>query len=316
MADTGATSGGGESLRGMWLALGGYTLLLVMKLTAYFITHVGVLFAESMHSIADVLIVVFLLVAAYYSRRPRDEDYRFGYGRAQNIAALVAATIFISFTSLETLREAIPKLFAGGSEHYDNLSIALAVIAISIVVSAVPLWSILQEKRRGAAMRAQLVETINDLIALGAALIGTIFIIEGVPIADPIASIVVALVIAFNAVILWRENARDLMGRSPGPEYAQLIHDAAMSVPGVIDVHGLIAEVVGGQTHLSFHMCVAKGTLIEDADRIAHDVRDVVLAASPMTFLVIHTDPEGGIDGKGVDSADEWFSLEGGSQDA
>lgn len=286
-----AGSGKGAGTAGMWMALGGYTVLFGIKLAAFFYTHLGVMFAEAMHSTADMLIAAFLLVAAYLSRKPADSEYRFGYGRAQNIAALVAATIFISFTSLETLRESVPKLFAAPSEQAAALGVAITVLLVSIVISALPLIPLLRSKSRGAAEKAQLVEVVNDEIALVAALAGTVLVANGMPLADPIASIAVALVIAFNAVNLWRENAAGLMGRSPDDAFYDMVRETAMAVPGVLATHNVIAERVGEQTHLGMHIEVAAGTPIEDADRIADTVAALIDGKVEDIYVVVHTDP-------------------------
>jgi ferrous-iron efflux pump FieF len=282
--------GKGSGTSGMWLALGGYTVLFAIKLAAFFITHIGVMFAEAMHSTADMLIAGFLLVAAYMSRKPADAEYRFGYGRAQNIAALVAATIFISFTSLETLREAIPKLWQKPIET-GSFSVAIGVLAVSLVISALPLWPLLRAKKRGAAEKAQLVEVVNDEIALVAALGGTLLVSRGITIADPIASIVVALVIAFNAVNLWRENAAGLMGHSPEDDFYQMVREMAVSIPGVLATHSVIAERVGEQTHLGMHIEVAAGTPIEDADRKADELVKLLTEKVGDIYVVVHVDP-------------------------
>jgi ferrous-iron efflux pump FieF len=275
----------------MWLALAGYTVLFAGKLATYFVTHLGVMFAEAMHSMADMLIASFLLIAAYISSRPADSEYRFGYGRAQNIAALVAATIFISFTSFETLRESIPKLFQAPEGAHDNIGLAIGVILISIVISSLPIFAIMRQKKRGAASKAQLIEGINDEIALAAALVGIILVGKGFPMADPIASIVVALVIAFNAVMLWRENAALLMGASPGGEFYDKVDTIAFEVPGVLAVHNCIAEQVGSQIHLGLHVEVASGLTIEAADEIADTVHDRLCANFDDIWVVVHVDP-------------------------
>jgi ferrous-iron efflux pump FieF len=288
MAGTG-THGG---TRTMWLALAGYSALFVLKLIAYFYTHLGVMFAEAMHSTADMLISAFLLAAAYISARPADEEFRFGYGRAQNIAALVAATIFISFTSLETLREAIPKLFHPQQHGPEGLSIAVGVIIISIVISALPLTQMARSGSRGAAEKAQLLECVNDEIALAAALAGTLLVAKNVAIADPIASIVVALVIAFNALNLWRENATLLMGASPGKAFYDDVNRIAFSIPGVLEVHNVIAEQVGDQIHLGMHVEVQPGIVIEEADAIGDSVADAMRQAYDGIYVVVHVDPK------------------------
>ncbi len=291
-----AGGGKGSGTGGMWLALAGYTVLFGLKLAAFFWTHLGVMFAEAMHSTADMLIVGFLLIATYMSKKPADANYRFGYGRAQNIAALVAATIFISFTSFETLREAVPKLFeragaegavlAGGA-----FAIAIGVLLASIVVSGLPLIPLLRNKNRSAAEKAQLIEVFNDELALIAALIGTWFVKGGFALADPIASCVVAIIIAVNAVILWRENARTLMGESPEDEFYVMVRETALGVPGALATHGVIAEKTGEQIHLSMHVEVQRGTLIEAADAVADEVRNRLEAQVPDLYVIVHVDP-------------------------
>lgn len=282
----------GTDTRGMWIALAGYSVLFVGKLVAFFITHLGVMFAEAMHSMADMLITGFLLIAAWVSSRPADDDYRLGYGRAQNIAALVAATIFISFTSLETLRESIPKLFQPAEGAHEGIALAVGVIVVSLVISALPIVAILRQKERGAAAKAQLMEGFNDEIALVAALVGILLVAAGFPLADPIASIVVALVIAFNAVILWRENAALLMGASPEPAFYDRVREIAFSIPGVREVHNVIGEQNGEQIHLGMHVEVSRGITIEEADAIADAVHDAICAEYHDIWVIVHADPE------------------------
>jgi divalent metal cation (Fe/Co/Zn/Cd) transporter len=60
---------------------------------------------------------------------------------------------------------------------------------------------------------------INDELGLSAALIGTLFIVWDQPLADPIAAIIVATIIGYNAFGLFRENLSFLLGQSPGPEW-------------------------------------------------------------------------------------------------
>lgn len=285
--------GSNSSTRAMWIALAGYTVLFAGKLAAYFMTHLGVMFAEAMHSMADMLIATFLLIAAYISAKPADREFRFGYGRAQNIAALVAATIFISFTSFETLREAIPKLFKPVETNPEGFGLAIGVILVSLVISALPIITILRQKERGAATRAQLIEGINDEIALLAALVGIVFVWRGYPLADAIASIAVALVIAFNAVMLWRENATLLMGASPDEAFYARVNELTFQVPGVLAVHDVIAEQVGEQYHLALHVEVARGITIENADAIADAVHAVLDSSFDDIFVSVHVDPEG-----------------------
>jgi ferrous-iron efflux pump FieF len=260
-------------VRSLKVALGAYVVVLALKLVVYFMSGVMALLAEALHTLSDIFVSGFLLAAAYYSRRSADQEHMFGYGRAQNIAALVAATLFISFTSYKLYEESIPRLFTSEGASYQNLWLAIGVIVVSMIIAAVPLIQLYLQKTRGAAARAQFLESINDELGLVAALIGTLFIMWDMPIADPIASIVVATIIGYNGFKLFRENWSLLLGRSPGTEYLERLKVTALSVPGVQGVHDLRAEYIGPEVvHAGLHIEVERGTPIEEADRISEEV--------------------------------------------
>ena len=280
-----------QDVRGLRLALGVYVIIFALKLAVYLLSGVMALLAESLHTLSDILITGFLLVAALYSRKQADAIHMFGYGRAQNVAALVAATLFISFTSFELYKEAIPRLFAPPTTTYQNLPLVIVVVALSMAIAAAPLVKFVRQKTRGAAAKAQLAELFNDELGLLAALTGTLFILWGFPVADPIASIVVATIIAVNAIGLFRENLSFLLGRSPGKEFLAEVEREARSVPGVLGVHDLRAEFIGpGVVHAGMHIVVPRGTPIEEAARIADEVDARVHHGAQHGFCVIHVD--------------------------
>src|SRR5512137_3213026 len=119
--------------RSLYLTVGFYAIIVVIKLIAYFSTHVMALLAESFHTLSDLFISGFLLLALLWSRRGADKDHMFGHGRAQNVAALLAATLFLSFTSYKLYEEAIPKLIHPAKQVHENLPIAIGVLVVSML---------------------------------------------------------------------------------------------------------------------------------------------------------------------------------------
>jgi cation diffusion facilitator family transporter len=279
-------------IRGLWLALGVYLLIFGAKLAVYFLSGVMVLLAEALHTLSDIFISGFLLVAALYSRKQADATHMFGYGRAQNIAALVAATLFISFTSFELYREALPRLLWPEEAAYENLPLAVAVIVASMLFAAVPLIKLISQKTPGAAAKAQLIELFNDELGLLAALAGTLLIMWGYPLADPIGAVVVATIIAANAIGLLKENASLLLGRSPGPEFLAEVERIARSVPGVRGVRDLRAEYVGPDVvHAGMRIEVPRGLVIEEAARVAEEVHRRVHRDTHSGYCFIQIEP-------------------------
>jgi cation diffusion facilitator family transporter len=269
-----------------------YVVVFALKLSVYAVSGVMVILAEALHTLSDILISSFLLLATRWSRKKADADHMFGHGRAQNVAALVAATLFVSVTSLRLFEEAVPRLFRPEQATHRHLPLALGVIALSMAIAAAPLLGLWRQRSSGAVARAQFMELLNDQLGLAAALVGTLFVLWGKPIADPIASLVVGGVIALNALGLMRENSSFLLGRSPGPAFLAEVEELALSVDGVLGVHQLRAEQVGPDAvHVSMHITVRRGTPIEDADQAARSVAKLVHQKITPGYCVIHVDP-------------------------
>lgn len=96
-----------------------------------------------------------------------------------------------------------------------------------------------------------------------------------------------------NAAGLLRENLSLLVGRSPEPAALRQIEALALSVDGVLAVHDLRADYVGPDVlHAGMHIEVRRGTCIEEADRIAHEVEARIHQDVSSAFCVIHVDPE------------------------
>jgi len=287
-----APSHGEAELQTLKLTILLYVIAFAVKLVGYFLTGIMVLLADALHSLSDLFIYGFLLVAMIWSRKEADEVHMFGYGRAQNVAALVAATLFIAFTSYKLIEESVPRLFRAPVEATHNFALAFVVIGISLVIPAIPIIKMLGQKSRGAAAKAQFMELFNDELSTLAALIGTVFLRLGYRRVDPIAALAVAGLIAFNGIRLFRENLCVLLGRSPGKEFLDEVRKLASSVQGVRGIHELRAETIGPSTvYASMHIEVESGISIEEADKIAENVHAKVHQAKGCKYCVIHMDP-------------------------
>ncbi len=216
----------------------------------------------------------------------------FGHGRAQNVAALVSATILISFMSFETFREAIPRFFQAEASEFQNTNLAFIVIFVGMFVVAIPIIDISRVEAKGASIKAQLVALFKDEFSYMAALIAVALVAQGYYLADPLASTIVAIIIALSGVYLFKDNVHYLVGRAPSKQFIEKVESTAKSVKGVLGIHDLRAEYVGPDVvHTGFHIEVAKGTPVEEADRIAHEVEERVNGETGCKHCVIHVDP-------------------------
>ena len=216
----------------------------------------------------------------------------FGHGRAGNVAALVSATFLIFFMSLETFRQAVPQLldlsYVG---EFRDTGLALAAVMVSMFIVAVPLIDIFRSKARGASIRAQLIALLKDELSFIISLVSIVLVANGFYWADPVASVIVGAMIAFSGLYLLKDNIDYLIRKAPSRDFIDRIESIAKSVNGVLDVHDMRAEYVGpNMVHTGFHIEVARGTPIEEADRIAHEVEERVSRDTGCQYCVIHVD--------------------------
>lgn len=298
---SGGAPGGGDTaseIRALRTTVIIYVVQFALKIGVYLVTGVMALLAEALHTLSDVFVAAFLLASLVISRKDSDDEHPYGHGRAQWVGALVAATLFISFTSFELLRESVPALVRHHDAKHDNLGLAMGVLVLSMVMAAVPMVMLIAKKRRGASAKAQLVELVNDQLGLLAALVATIFVAYGFPIADPLAALFVALLIGWNGAALFKENASSLLGESPGKETMARLEDAARGVEGVRGVHAMRAQRMGpDHIHGEVHVEVDGALTVRDGHRVAVAVRAAMRAVEAGSDWVVHVDvgppPEG-----------------------
>ncbi len=266
-----------EDAKSLRLTLGLYLIIFIHKASVYLVSGVMALLAEALHTLSDLFIIAFLLIAEKVSHWQADEEHMFGHGRAQNIAALVAATLLISFTSFELYRESVPHLFKTESPEYRNLGLVIAVLFVSMIIAAVPLIRLVLQNQRGAAAKAQLMELMNDELGLLAAMVGAFCISLGIPIADPVASIIVATIIAINAVGLFRENLSYLLGLAPSNQIMTQIQDLALATPGVLSIRDLRAVQIGPNSiHVDLFVEIDPNLTVMHAQEIIKNLSNIL----------------------------------------
>lgn len=280
---------GPERLRSVRIALGVAVVLTAAKLSVFFATGLIVMLAEALHSLTDALQTAFLLVAARLSAAPPDEAHPFGHGRGENLAAVVIALLIVFFIASELIRESVGAL----QETRPPPTQPFLAVGVLVASAALILWPLVLARRdmhkHGGVVRAQAVESLNDMLGVLAALGGIALVIAGYPQADALAALLVAVVIVYNALQLFRANMPFLVGGSPPQEFYQRVASAALGVKGALGVHSMAAEYVGPtQVHLDLHLTVRSDMTIDEADRLAHKVRDRLEEEVDVGHVTIH----------------------------
>jgi cobalt-zinc-cadmium efflux system protein len=230
------------------------TLVAVGEVIGAVITGSLVLFADAAHMAADAAGLGLSLFAAFAAARPPTERRTFGYARAEILAAMANAVLLLAMAGF-ILYEAIRRLVSP-ADIGSGLLIVFGVIALA--ANAVSLLLLRQGQAESLNLRGAFLEVASDTLGAAAVIVtGVIIATTGFTRADPIASLIVGLLILPRTWRLLRETVDVLLEASPRGMDLNEVRRHMTTLAGVRDVHELHAwTITSGLPVLSAHVVV------------------------------------------------------------
>ena len=252
-------TGTGRHRGALAAVLAGSALIAVAEVIGVVVTGSLVLLADAAHMAADVAGIGLSLLAAYFATRPATARRTFGYARAEILAAMANSVLLLGmavFIVVEAIRRLMSPPAVGSS-----LLIVLGVIAL--VVNAGSLLLLHRGQAESLNVRGAFLEVGSDALGAVAVIVtGVVISITGFTRADPIASLVIGLLILPRTWRLLREATDVLLEASPQGIDLSEVRRHMTEVSGVRDVHDLHAwTITSGLPSLSAHVVVDPAVL-------------------------------------------------------
>ena len=200
------------------------------------------LLADAGHMLTDTGALMLAFVATRLARRPADEARSYGYARAEILAAFANGIVMIGVVAWIVV-EAVGRIM----EPAPVMGVPMLVIAAAGLLVNIIAFKLLHGGEDSLNMRGAALHVLGDMLGSVAAIAAAIIIMTtGYTIADPILSVLVALLILKSAVGITKESAHILMEGTPeGADGARIADDLIGNVPGVCDVHHVHAWSLG-----------------------------------------------------------------------
>ncbi len=251
------------------LALGLILGFMLVEVGAGIVADSLALLSDAAHMLTDAGAVALALAAATLASRPPSGRFTFGLGRAEILSAQAnGATLFVlaGVLGFEAVRRLLdPPDVDGG--------IVIVVGVLGAVVNVAAAWALAQAERRSLNVEGARAHVLTDLYAsLGAVLAGTLVLLFDFREADPIAALIVSVLMLRTAWSLLRDSGRVLLEGAPAGMDPEAIGRTLASHPGVVEVHDLhVWEVTTDFPALAAHVLVAPG---DDCHRIRRELQN------------------------------------------
>ncbi len=243
-----------ESRRRLTLVLGITAAVMVAEAVGGWLAHSLALLADAGHMLADVAALGLSLVVAYLAQRPATAERTFGLLRLEIVAALVNGAALLAI-SLGIALEALQRFRAPSQVHG---ALLLGVAAVSLVANVAGAAILHRGHHHSLNQHGAYLHIVGDVLgSAGALAAGAIILATGWVQADPLISVLIAVLILGSAWRLVKESTDILLEAAPGHIALADVHDRIASIPGVASVHDLhVWTVTSGVIAMSGHLVV------------------------------------------------------------
>lgn len=274
------------------IALGITLSVMVVEIVGGIVSDSLALIADAAHMATDAVGLGMALLAIHFANRPPSVNRTYGYARAEILAALANCLLLLGVGGY-VLYEAIQR-FMEPADTKGGLTIVFAVIGL--VANIVSLSLLMRGQKESLNVRGAYLEVLADALGSVTVLVAAgIILATGWQYADPIASLVIGLMIVPRTVKLLRETLDVLLEAAPkGVDMAE-VRAHILALPGVEDVHDLHAwTITSGMPVLSAHVVVSQDAL--DAighEKMLHDLQGCLGSHFDVEHCTFQLEPAG-----------------------
>ena len=238
----------------------GNAALLTFKFIAGVMGNSSAMIADAVHSLSDFVTDILVLVFVSISAKPQDTSHDYGHGKFETIASFLIGLALVAAVTGIVVSGAL-KLWAwwGGAELESPGWIALWAAVLSIVIKEL-LYQ--YTARRGRKLDSQVMianawhHRSDALSSVGAAV--GIGLAAGLgqrwAVADPLASVVVGLMLLRVAYMLLKTSINELTESSLPAETEQEIEQIILSFGDVRQPHNLRTRRIGNRIAIEAHV--------------------------------------------------------------
>jgi cation diffusion facilitator family transporter len=274
-----------------WVSVVVNFFLVLFQIIVGFFSKSSALIADGLHTLADMLSDLVVLITSSKSLNPPDDDHNYGHQRYENAVSLFLGVILLG-VGLAMIRAAERKL------EQPSLIAPVHKAALFAAVSCLVIKELLFRYLMSIAKRAESTLLManawharSDAASSLVVAVGIAFNLLGFLTFDIIAAIIVGIMILKMGWDFSYEAMHALTDKAVDKDAADNIRKTILETPGVINVHDLRTRKVGDSIIADVHIEV-KGTLsVTEGHAIAVEARNRVMERHRVLNLMTHIDP-------------------------
>jgi ferrous-iron efflux pump FieF len=245
----------------------------------------------------DIIASLVTLWSVRRAARPADEEYRYGHGKAEALAALfqagiiTASAIAIAWRGISRLGETVPPA-------HPEFGIGVSLVAMATTLALITYQRFVVKKTGSVAIHADHVHYSSDVL-LNASVIVALVLDSYLHVrgADPVFGVGIALWLIWHVREIVGGAVHQLMDREWPADKRERFLKVASQHPALSNIHDLRTRSSGARDFAQIHVWVDPEMTIAEAHRVMDELEHSLEHAFPGTEVMIHPEPEGHVHG-------------------
>lgn len=249
------------------------------------------LLADALHSLSDLMSDFVVLLAGHHGRKGPDADHQYGHRRYETAASLVLGCLLLA-VGVGMLWAAVGKIqHPLGAGAVKPIALWVAVVALLSKELLFRYMLAVAKRVRSSMLVANAWHARSDAASSLVVALGIGGNLLGYHVLDPVAAIVVGLMVSRMGWKFGWDALNDLMDRAADTETVAAIRQTMLETPGVLGVHDLRTRKMGDQVLVDVHLEINANLTVAEGHAIAAEAHQRTVDRHQVLSVMTHVDP-------------------------
>ena len=276
-------------------------ILIVMKFIAGFVGKSSAMVADAVHSLSDFISDIIVLVFVKIAGKPKDKSHDYGHGKFETLATMIIGIMLIAAgvgLMVNGIGNVMGSLQGESLERPTMLALIVAIVSIALKEWLYRYTVSSGRKLNSRAVianawhhRSDAVSSLGTLLGIS----GAMFLGDKWRILDPIAAIIVSILIIKSGYDIVKPCISELLEASLPDDKENEIEKLVTSVPGIDSIHNLRTRRIGNAIAVDLHAKMDGNLTLSDAHEKATAAEKAIKKAFGENSIInIHMEPSSG----------------------
>ena len=266
--------------------------LTILKILAGILGNSTAIIADGLHSASDIITSIGILIGNKISRKPRDDEHQYGHEKAESLVSFILAAVLI-IVALKIGYDGVKELFNINDILIPNaLPLIVALISIGVKEYQYQITIRVAKRINSSSLKADAWHHRSDAFSSIAAFIGIGGAMLGFKILDPIASIIVAIVVVKVGANILKSACNELMDSSISKQDICEIESLVDKDDEIYGIKDFKSRKYGSIAYIDMSIFIDKSKTLEEAHDIADNLEHSIISnLNYIKEINIHTEP-------------------------